>query len=145
MASLDQESGSFANDWLIQAWKLAKADILYLCGHTAAGLALAKEGTHFPRPMLHAASFAGAFARWLALIAESDSRGGAACDQIDYLHANLEKYDAIDQVEILYAHAKSKGLNANPENLSQLPERLEQLPASVLDQLGRLGLGKRAV
>ena len=103
---------------------------------------LAKEGTHYPEPVLHAPAFAGAYARWLALISESDSRGTAACEQIDYLHANLEKYDAIDQVEILYAHAKSNHMHATADRLNRLPQRLEQLPAPVLDQLRRLGLGQ---
>jgi DNA-binding SARP family transcriptional activator/tetratricopeptide (TPR) repeat protein len=145
MASLEEDSRSFANDWLIQAWKLAKADILYLCGHTSAGLAVAREGTHFPQPVLHAASFAGAFARWLALIGESDTQGRVACEEIDRLHANLEKYDAIDQVEILCAHARSQGISAPPESFATLSARLEQLPSPILDQLRRLGLGKRVV
>jgi tetratricopeptide (TPR) repeat protein len=140
MTSLDEDSRSFANQWLIQAWRLAKADILYLCGHTAAGLALAKEGTHFPEPVLHAASFAGAYARWLALIVQSDSRRGPACEQIERLYASIERYDAIDQVEIRCARAKSKGEAVVLGGFSRLPARVEQLPSPVIDQLRRLGL-----
>jgi tetratricopeptide (TPR) repeat protein len=144
IGALDECFSSFSTPWLVQAWKLAKADIYYLSGHQAVGLALAKEGTHYPRPILHATGFAGAFARWLALIERSERRGIVG-EHVERLEARLDQYDALDQVEILLAHLACKPSQvASPTDVSQLLGKTQELPESVFHQLRRLGLSDEA-
>ena len=125
----------------LQAWKLAKADVLLLCGKPAAALSVALDGTRYPQPVLCARAFAGPFARWLALIAVSDQESSIAAMCIEKLHDDLPRYDALDQVEILCARSLCHRLKREDESRrNQIEDRIRQLPSAVADQLKRLGM-----
>ena len=55
--------------WMLPAWKFFRTDIQNICDHRAAALERTKDALGFPNPVLRAPSFAGGFARSLALVA----------------------------------------------------------------------------
>jgi tetratricopeptide (TPR) repeat protein len=125
--------------WLVQAWKLLRADILCLCGLHAAALAQARDGVALPHPVLHAPSFAGPFARWLALLSEKEGAARAARQVLDDLATKLSEFDTIDRVEITCARLIVGG--SGKDNLNaQLGGYLAGLSPAVVAQLQRLGV-----
>ena len=142
MGVLESQAECFSSPWLIQAWRFAKADISQLCGHEAAALAFAVVATHHPTPLLHATSFAGAYARWLAMISATKGRVDAVTREIDTLRDQLHLYDALDQVEILCACEIGRDTSVPAPDRSGLTVRLSKLPPSVVDQLRRLGMAR---
>jgi tetratricopeptide (TPR) repeat protein len=127
--------------WLVQAWNLARADILYLCGQPANAMSVAYEATGYPRPRLHATSLAGSFARWLALIGETQPGVQIAAASIDQLYGKLDRFDALDQVEIVCARNLCPLVHQNQERRGvEIEERMRRLPAAVGEQLRRLGM-----
>jgi tetratricopeptide (TPR) repeat protein len=141
MNRADSRISRDAAEWLIQAWRLARADILFMCGQSAAALAVAQQATHFPRPVLHAKSFAGSFARWLALIGVAGPESTVAGDSIDQLYNSLERYDTLDRLEILCARAMLAQDTAELMRMkTSIEEEFAGLPAAVGDQLRRLGI-----
>jgi DNA-binding SARP family transcriptional activator/tetratricopeptide (TPR) repeat protein len=138
---LDQRIPDASPPWLIQAWRLAKADIQRLCGRHDAAHQEARSGIGMPQPKLHAMSFAGAFARWIALCTLQNGDRLDAREQLDQMRRVLETFDAIDQVEILCARRLfSTSLNESDSYVGEIWQRLELLPAAVSEQLRRLGV-----
>jgi hypothetical protein len=130
-----------AAEWLLQAWRLARADILFMCGQPAAALAVAQQATHFPRPVLHAKSFAGSFARWLALIGAADPGSPVAADCINHLYHSLANYDTLDRLEILCARTMlARDMTESAKMRIRIEKEFAVLPAAVGDQLKRLGM-----
>jgi hypothetical protein len=123
--------------WLIQARQLLGADIRFLCGQRAAAVAQAREAIGVP-PVLHATSFAGPFARWLALC--SDGRDPAELLPIlNELSCRINELDLLDRVEVLCAKqilGEARWFEA--EDL--LRSTLASLPPAVAGQLRRLGV-----
>ncbi len=141
MNRADSRISRDAAEWLVQAWRLARADILIMCGQPAAALVVGQQATHFPRPVLHAKSFAGSFARWLALIGLAHPGSSVAADCIDHLHDGIASYDTLDRLEILCARTMLAGDTVESGKIrSTIEEKLVALPAAVGDQLKRLGV-----
>jgi hypothetical protein len=124
--------------WLVQAWGLHRADILYLCGCHTAAMAQGREAIGRP-PALHATSFAGAFARWLALVSVHDERSSGSCRVLDDLLSGIDELDMLDRVELICGR-----LILGDRSRSQLEELLRKylisLPSAVSSQLQRLGV-----
>jgi tetratricopeptide (TPR) repeat protein len=124
--------------WLLQAWGFHRADILYLCGCHAAALAQGREAIGYP-PGLHAPSFAGAFARWLALVSVHDDLTSESCRVLDDLSSRTDEFDMLDRVEIICGR-----LILGDRNRSHLEDLLRsyliRLPPAVSSQLQRLGV-----
>jgi len=140
MRDLELDSQSFSSPWLLQAWGLAKSDIHYLCGFHSAALTMAEEATHSPTPKLHATSFAGAFARWLALLSRNARIDrGTALVQLQSLRCDLDRLDALDQVEVLSAVAMVGGID-NDGLVESIAKRITVLPSATMHQMTRLGL-----
>jgi hypothetical protein len=141
LVALDSTAPSEGPLWLTQARQLLRADILCLCGQRSSALALAREALLFPQPVLRAPSFAGAFARWLALVAEGEGTLKTIEPTLDELWGKLEGFDAVDRAEITCAKLiASTSDNSREELQSILRGQLADLPPAIVVQLGRLGV-----
>ncbi|MEP7227697.1 MAG: AAA family ATPase, partial [Gemmatimonadales bacterium] len=89
--------------WLRQASLLFEADILYLTGQSDSALEAAREGLDYTTLALHSTSFAGMFARWLAMTPRAPEERQAADICLNSMVSNLDRHDALDQAEILCA------------------------------------------
>jgi tetratricopeptide (TPR) repeat protein len=141
VTSLDNRIPATAPAWLLQAWKLSKADVFYLCGQHATSFSVARDALDYPHSRLHSRSFAGGFARWLALVARNDHRESEAALTIEELRHSSESLDALDQVEVLCAASLVSGSSVTHMDLrQQISTKLAALPVSVAEQLKRLGV-----
>jgi len=125
---------------MLQVWSFYKADILWLSGKRAEALKIA--GTELKRRsyILLSNSFAGPFARWIALTHQERDNVSRARLLLENLVSELESYDALDQAEILLALrivTSQEGI-VDPSVESRLSERLLALPHAVRAQLGAL-------
>jgi hypothetical protein len=140
LAALDSRTPSEAPPWLIQARQLLRADILCLCGQRSAALAQAREALVLPEPVLRAASFAGAFARWLALVAEDEGTLNRIEPTLHELWGKLDGFDAVDRAEITCARLIASTSETTRDDLQRvLRNQLADLPPAIVVQLGRLG------
>jgi predicted ATPase len=140
IATLDSTMPSEGPLWLTQARQLLRADILCLCGQRSSALALAREALVFPQPVLRAPSFAGAFARWLALVAEREGTLKRIEPTLDELWGKLEGFDAVDRAEITCARLIASTSDTAKDELQRiLSGQLADLPPAIVVQLGRLG------
>jgi hypothetical protein len=125
--------------WLIQAWRLYRADILQLCGNRSAALAQAREAIALSNPVLHTPSFAGAFSRWLGMIAEEERDFHVAKNFLDGLSTKMSELDALDRVEVTCARLLVTDGNAS-ESREALLRYLAALPPAIAIQLRCLGV-----
>jgi hypothetical protein len=125
-----------------QAWQLHKAEILFYLGKESEALISANEGVGGWDPTLHDIGFAGAFARWLAVLSKHTSREAKARVTVQSLVQDLEKLDAIDQVEVLCAVLLlgCTSDSATESLTNKIDERLADLPLPITEQLLRLGV-----
>jgi hypothetical protein len=124
--------------WIVQAWALWKADLLYLLDRKEMALELARSTLKDHGLELRTPAFAGPYARWMALTARSNQEKDSAADKVERLLAQLERYDAIDQVDILCAAAL---LSTSPFGHRQAAmQRLSRLPSALGTHLISLGL-----
>jgi hypothetical protein len=141
IATLDARIPPESPPWLTQAWKLLRADILCLCDQQEAALSQAKEALALPHPVLRAPSFAGAFARWLALVAEREGTLDSIRSILEDLGRKLDGFDALDRVEITCARLIASGSAIVAGRLhTELAGQLLELSPAVVTQLGRLGV-----
>lgn len=140
IATLDARIPPESPPWLTQAWKLFRADILCLCDQQEAALSQAREALALPHPVLRAPSFAGAFARWLALVSEREGTLDTIRSILEDLGRKLDSFDALDRVEITCARLTASGSAIVAGRLqTELVGQLAELPPAVVTQLGRLG------
>ena len=123
--------------WLVQAWRLHRADILYLCGKTAPALEQAREALGQP-PVLHAPSFAGPFARWLALVSLRQQWDFDGRELLKGLFSRIHELDMLDRVELICGRL-ILGDESRLQLEDQLRTYLADLPLAVTTQLQRLG------
>jgi DNA-binding SARP family transcriptional activator len=123
--------------WLIQTRQLLGADILCLSGERAVAAAQAREALGVP-PILHAPSFAGPFARWLALCSDGKDRP-EHLQVLNELSSRMDELDLLDRAEVLCARRiLGEGRAVETEDL--LRSTLASLPPAVAGQLRRLGV-----
>jgi len=125
--------------WFVQARRLFRSDILHLCGQPGAALAQAKEALCLPEATLHTLSFAGAFARWLALSVEGQDNLLATNRVLLNLSASTNQLDAIDRLEVACARLILGDVN-RLELEGLLRNNLVALPGAVATQMQRLGV-----
>ena len=127
--------------WLLQAWGLHKADILFLMGQRSDAVAVGRRALGPGTPHLHSWFFAGPFSRWTALTSRGTCGHGEGRACVSLLLDELHKYDALDQVEILCA---SNILGCAPGRATELrvsmERKLASLPPAIAEQLSRLGM-----
>lgn len=125
--------------WFVQARRLLRSDILQLCGQPGAALAQAKEALCLPEATLHTLSFAGAFARWLALSVEGQNNLVASHRVLLALSRSMNQLDAIDRLEVACARLILGDAN-RLELEGTLRNYLVGLPGAVATQMRRLGV-----
>jgi tetratricopeptide (TPR) repeat protein len=136
-ASLDARIPPGGPAWLIQARQLMGADILCVCGKRSAAIAQAQDAIGTP-PTLHSPSFAGPFARWVAMTGE-DRNHTESLSVLYELSGRLCELDSLDRVEILLAR-RILGEPRSAEMEKLLRQNLAGLPPAVAVQLRRLGM-----
>jgi tetratricopeptide (TPR) repeat protein len=140
VATLESRLAGEIPRWMIQSWAFRKADVMWLIGRRAEALRIAQEEFRTSSNSLLSPAFAGPFARWLALT----NRGHHSRDIqeiLDSLRSHLERYDAIDQVEIVMA-MRILGVDSAKWNPTAedhlLREKLLRLPHAARVQLATL-------
>ena len=123
--------------WLQQVSLLLEADILHLTGQMAPAVRRAREALDYTMLTSYSASFAGLFARWLALVSDSTDEKRSAVIWLESTLSKLDRHDAIDQVEILCA-CIHMGIGSVAIR-NAVEDKLAELPYSTTDQLQRLG------
>jgi tetratricopeptide (TPR) repeat protein len=124
--------------WLVQAWRLHCADILYLCGCHADAYAQARQAVGQAHS-LYSTSFAGAFARWLALVSVQDGTAPENCRVLDELLSRKEELDSLDRAEVVCGRLVLEK-RRRPDLEELLRGYLMGLPYAVTSQLQRLGV-----
>jgi hypothetical protein len=127
--------------WLEQAWFLWKADLLLLAGdrdgaHTTVRGALVRLGW---APL--ATAFAGAFARWIAVESQAGDELLGARRLISHHREQLERFDALDRLEILCAASIIESrIGESAAAIDELVKlEIRRLPRGVPALLRRLG------
>lgn len=140
IARLDSRIPESAPPWLLQAWGLYRADILFLLGQHSNALVAGRQAVGEP-PLLHSSFFAGPFCRWLALTSKDPREEAMGRGCITSMMRDLDKFDALDRAEILCASVvidRQHESTFMQRNL--LGEKLAHLPAAITEQLPRLGM-----
>jgi DNA-binding SARP family transcriptional activator/tetratricopeptide (TPR) repeat protein len=126
--------------WVLQAWSLWKADVLAFAEHWKESLNVGRSALTDHSFTLQSSAFAGAFARWTALITELDGEYLQGRQIIQALADSADAYDAIDALEILCAkaHLDYKTGRASEEDIKEVLLRLKFFPPAVTTQLSCL-------
>lgn len=125
--------------WMVQAWGLWRADLLLLCGmeeeaSSAAYQTLAKDDF-----ALLSLAFAGPYARWLSDSTAHGRESKCARSVLEGMRSNLDRYDALDQVDILLAIDRMDSLDGGHSTEgTRIETQLELLPGAIRDQARRL-------
>ena len=142
--TLDQGIPTSAPSWLQQVWQLNKADILMLCGKTPQAYNEATKGVSGSNHYLQSNAYAGPFARWIAVLAKTRPIVDAQ-SRVEELFESIDKYDALDRVEIVAARlllltgSGRARINVNRER-QRLREVCLNIPPAALARLSLLGL-----
>jgi hypothetical protein len=102
LGELDGRFTEAVPNWMRQAWGLWKADVLLIIGRRQEALGVAQNAVGKPTPQLCSSAFAGPFARWSVILSRAQNDRWSEAILLDFL-ASIQKYDALDQVEILCA------------------------------------------
>ena len=142
--ALDQGMPNSAPSWLMQGWQLNKADILMLCGKSTQALNEAAKGISGVNSKLHSNGYAGPFARWIAVLSRTRPITDAE-QRVEALAEAIEKYDALDRVEIaaarlLILRTGTRGNSSMNRDRQRLRDLCLKLPPAALAQISRLGL-----
>jgi DNA-binding SARP family transcriptional activator/tetratricopeptide (TPR) repeat protein len=119
--------------WILQGWKLWKADLLLLADQREKAFDEAKEALQAEAFTLHTPIFTGPYSRWLAVTAATQGERLRAREIIDGFVAGIERYDALDQAEVLSAAVILGGEidTSRTDDTELLPAKLRRLPPSV--------------
>jgi tetratricopeptide (TPR) repeat protein len=141
---LDSRIPQTAPAWMLQAWGLYKADIFLLAGQHSEAEESAQQALKEP-PQLYSSFFAGPFSRWLALTSGvSLQEQQPRAEYITSLLEELDRYDSLDQAEILCASlVLDNRSEETPVRRCLLDRKLSRLPPAIADQLSRLGMSSR--
>jgi tetratricopeptide (TPR) repeat protein len=133
---------SHAPEWVMQAWFLWKADVLAFAEHWTESMSVARSALTDHSFTLQSSAFAGAFARWTALVTELDDDCLQGRHIIQALADSSDAYDAIDALEILCAkaHLDSRTGRASEEDIKKVLVTLKFFPPAVSTQLSCLGI-----
>jgi DNA-binding SARP family transcriptional activator/tetratricopeptide (TPR) repeat protein len=128
--------------WASQAWSLYVADLHFLLGEIDAARDTAIMATSGSNARPHVRDFAGAFSRWLAILATSAHQISEANRIVGCFLSDLPMYDFFDRAEIVASRrflARQQGLRGDDLE-SLLLTQLEGLPSATTMQLHRLGI-----
>jgi tetratricopeptide (TPR) repeat protein len=136
ITALDKRIIEVIPDWMVQAWMLWKADLLLLMPKRSEAMNVGRAAIERFSGNLLSPSFAGPYARWIALTQTSTR----AQQIVEALNVTIEDFDAIDQAQILMALRMLRPDEGGmPSELDDnLKQKLDRLPISVQSQLATL-------
>jgi tetratricopeptide (TPR) repeat protein len=116
-------------DWVSQCWLLYRADLLAIIGARTEAVASARRTISYAALAPRASYYTGAYARWCALAATTQTELKTAHTYLLGLRATSDERDALDDVEILAALCSlySGGI----ELAGELQGRLQKMPSGV--------------
>jgi hypothetical protein len=134
--------GSGMPPWEAQAGMLNEADLNQLLGNPKQAMELGRRATTGRNARPLSRGWTGKFARWLTLTSLSGENTGEAQKVITVIASNIEKYDALDRVEIACCLvALSEAWSPHLEEITdQARVELSKLPPAVSERLERLGM-----
>jgi type II secretory pathway predicted ATPase ExeA len=139
--NLDRRLSRSVPAWMMQAWFLWKADLLFCAGRGIEAKQTARQGFEDLGTKLYSPGLAGPFARWLAHLGKAKPMCAIARSAVGALLTSLHTFDALDQVEVMCA-GRTLGISIGTrEGLEEhaIQERLRHLPVEVVNHLERLG------
>jgi hypothetical protein len=135
----DERLNTGVDPYVTQAWCLWKADILATAGlFDEASRAGAQAIVAYDLRLLCSA-LAGPFARWLAVTCTDGPYQDRAASILSEMEANLESFDALDQIEILCARLHHGSDNIE-KVLEELQLRTRRVPETALTSLRVCGI-----
>jgi tetratricopeptide (TPR) repeat protein len=139
MEELEQRMWGTLPAWMVQAWKLWKADLHFLAGNVTLAQVASAEAIQAHDYALLSPGFAGPFARWLEKLASDAPARQRASICIDRMLADVRQYDALDYAQVLGVSLllEPEGDNAGSRHI-KLNQILAKLPAAAVEQLRRL-------
>jgi hypothetical protein len=134
LKDLDEHLPPTYPDWLRQGWRFQRADILFLVGRQQDAFTSALEAVEPYDYQLISHTFAGEFARWVALMEMRGltTRGNSVLRQLE---ASSHSFDFYDRVEVFYA-GKALGRDLPDLGISDSTT----LPRGLESELARYGM-----
>jgi hypothetical protein len=127
--------------WLLELWKLFKADVLASVNAVAEALETARRVVDFHALGPRAPHYIGAYCRWCARIANGRAERQSAQNFIGRLAQELPAHDALDQAEILLALLMSGQEHLEGTVVRELlHQHLTRLPRGVAAHFQRVGM-----
>lgn len=133
-------------DWAKQVVFLCAADIYAIAGNRRRAFCLARKATQGNLQSLLSYSFAGQFARWVALLAVKHGTVRHDCERLAATFPNRHSFDLKDQAEVLFAQTALEnqcGNDCHPAWM-RVHQELGNLPQFVSTLMRRLGLAELA-
>jgi hypothetical protein len=135
----DQRLSTGADPYISQAWCLWKADSLATAGLFDEAFRVGAKAVLGFELRLLCSVVAGAFARWLAITCRAAPHRDRAASILADMEANLDSFDALDQIEILCATLQH-GSNDVDRLLQELHMRTRHVPETALASLRVCGI-----
>jgi tetratricopeptide (TPR) repeat protein len=135
----DQRLSTGADPYISQAWSLWKADSLATAGLFDEAFRVGAKAILGFELRLLCSVVAGAFARWLAITCSGTPHQERAASILADMEANLDSFDALDQIEILCANLQH-GSNDVDRLLQELNRRTRHVPETALASLRVCGI-----
>jgi DNA-binding SARP family transcriptional activator/type II secretory pathway predicted ATPase ExeA len=125
-----------------QAWALYSADAYAMMSMSHEAEVEGHRATTGANATLHMDFCAGPYARWVARSARSKIEQVCAYRKLDSLLSALDKYDAIDQADIINARCWLDSRAGQPldQQVEAMLGHLARLPKAISDQLRRMGM-----
>jgi DNA-binding SARP family transcriptional activator/tetratricopeptide (TPR) repeat protein len=141
--TLDKQEGRLPRHlpaWAMQGWLLWKADVLVFSDEWTEATNAARASVHGQFSDLKSPAFAGAFARWTALIAELDHDLSKGQQIVQAIAERLDDYDAIDRLEMCCAktYLDFSAGTASEEAIGDLRLMLNSFAPAVVTRLALL-------
>ena len=105
IAALESRTPSILPEWLVQAWTLWKADLLFLLGESGEAHEVARHAAKSFGVGPLSLSFTGASDRWMSVTLQDGPQLDHLATLIAEHQARLCEFDALDQIEIQFAAA----------------------------------------
>jgi hypothetical protein len=135
----DQRLTTGVDPYVTQAWCLWKADILATAGLFDEASRVGAQATLGYEFRLLCSALAGPFARWLAISCADPPHQERAALILAEMEADLDSFDALDQIEILCARLQH-GTNDVDRLLEELHLRSGRVPETALASLRVCGI-----
>jgi DNA-binding SARP family transcriptional activator len=124
--------------WIVQGWSLWKADLMLICRHRTEANVAAQAALRDHSFILRTPAFAGPYARWLSLSADTAEEKSQATERLMQMGDRLDDFDALDQVEILCALSLHQNHGPLANTRVRIAEKLGRLPHAIQAQLARM-------